>query len=466
MHSKRELQHLLAGVLFLLGLVGGIAAYWAVVGPDTLLNRDDNPRLFEQRAGIVRGQLVDRQDNVLVTSVQTESGVVYRDYHHTAMHSALGYYSLRYGEGGAEAAYNSILNGDARPRTLKDLLYQDVLHRPQYGADVRLTLDLAIQNYIADALNGYRGAAIVLSVPESRVLALLSYPTYNPNTLDADWNMLIQAEGNPFFNRALQGHYQPGSSSYTFLIAAALTHNISLDTPYEHATTPIAIADVVLNCMIPPPNDTLTLAEAYHYGCPSPFIETIEQIGVAQVTTVIMPVFQPATLPGFVTGLPAAGTSPPEISLTPRMEDVLGQGNYILNPLQMATFTAALLQDGTVRRPYTLLATRSPNHILWEDAENPQDTLSFTTPEIARQLVQLMRNNISATPDAGENIGGQSALAYSGEGTHIWFNGFIQTSDTTGVVVAIVIEGSADIAFAMQTGIDILRVAAAILSIQ
>jgi peptidoglycan glycosyltransferase len=42
------------------------------------------------------------------------------------------------------------------------------------------------------------------------VLALISLPTYDPNTLDAEWETLINAPGKPL-NRVVQGSYQPGS---------------------------------------------------------------------------------------------------------------------------------------------------------------------------------------------------------------------------------------------------------------
>ena len=149
MQSTREIQRLFAGMLILFGLVGGIAGYWAIVGPETILERDDNPRLVERRAGILRGEIFDRNGTVLVTSVQADDGFVYRQYHYPSMYSTLGYYSLRYGEGGAESAFNEILNGDSRSRGLGDFLNEGLLHLPREGTDIRLTLDLEVQNRVA-----------------------------------------------------------------------------------------------------------------------------------------------------------------------------------------------------------------------------------------------------------------------------------------------------------------------------
>ena len=58
------------------------------------------------------------------------------------MYSALGYYSLRYGASGAEAAFDPALSGSSAERDASTVLIDSLLHRPQVGADVQLTLDL------------------------------------------------------------------------------------------------------------------------------------------------------------------------------------------------------------------------------------------------------------------------------------------------------------------------------------
>ena len=188
MQFMREINRLLFGILVLFGIVALAAAYWAVVGPDTILKRSDNPRLFEAEASILRGAIADRTGTTLVDSQRAANGSVTRDYIYPSMASALGYYSLRYGVGGAEAAYNATLRGDTLSTDTTQALLDSLLHKPQQGADVQLTLDLSVQQQIAAAMAGQRGAVVVLSVPDGAVLSLISLPTYDANTLDANWN--------------------------------------------------------------------------------------------------------------------------------------------------------------------------------------------------------------------------------------------------------------------------------------
>ncbi|WP_228035843.1 penicillin-binding protein 2 [Oculatella sp. LEGE 06141] len=89
------------------------------------------------------------------------------------------------------------------------------------GSQVRLTLDVDLQQAAERALNGRRGAAVALNVNTGEVLALASNPAFDPNIFtrrvsQTEWQALQEGD-QPFLNRALQG-YPPGS---TFKIVTA-----------------------------------------------------------------------------------------------------------------------------------------------------------------------------------------------------------------------------------------------------
>src|SRR5689334_16025267 len=231
MNFTREINRLTTGLLILLGIVALAATYWAVAGPDTILLRQDNPRLVLAESEIHRGDIVDRNGTPLATSIINSDENYTRQYLYPEMNSALVYASIRYGVGGAEAAFNSVLRGDDATTDFLSQFGNDLLHKTQHGSDVRLTFDLSIQKEAAKAMGSRTGSIVVLDIPTGQVLAMVSLPTYDPNTLDANWEALSKAPGKPFFNRALQGAYQPGIALETPLMAAALLANYPLDTP-------------------------------------------------------------------------------------------------------------------------------------------------------------------------------------------------------------------------------------------
>lgn len=465
MQITREINRLVIGLIVLFAIVTMAAAYWAVVGPDTILKREDNPRSVEAVAQIMRGAIVDRNGETLVESTRSADGSVLRSYLNPAMYSALGYYSLRYGVGGAESAYDATLSGSVVQRDAATVLVDSLFHRPQQGADIQLTFDLGVQQQIAEAMNGQRGAVVVLSVPDGAVLAMLSLPTYDPNSLDVTWDALIDDPGKPFFNRVLQGGYQPGGALETPLMAAAFLINHSLDQPFPQATEPVALDQLNLACAVRLPEITLTLREAYTFACPQPF-ETLGQDLDAQTLQATIDTFrlnEQPTLPGFApqpSTLTPTPTSVPALSaLTPEALSalVLGQGTMTVSPLNMAMMAAAIVNDGNTPQPYVLMQTRAPGSTAWTAAPAVRPSIPLATSDTARYLQDLMREAVAngAAQNAGRpnlDIGGHAALAYSGSGSLAWFVGFATYAGRKGAAVAVVLESSSDPGLAADIG--------------
>ncbi len=459
MQFTREINRLVLGLLVLFGIVALAAAYWAVIGPDTILKRSDNPRLVEAEASIRRGAISDREGQLLVDSQVDATGQVTRQYLYPAMYSALGYYSQRYGTSGAEAAFNALLRGDSPAPDVQQTLVDDLLHRPQVGSDIQLTLDLDVQQKITAAMNGQRGAAVVLSVPDGAVLAMVSLPTYDPNTLDQNWDALIKAPGNPFFNRVLQGRYQPGSALETPLMAAAFLVNHSIDATVAEATQPVTLDKLQLGCAVHLPVLTLPLREAYTFACPYPFESLANDLGLETVRATIntFRLDQPPTLSGF--NIPeAAATAAPTAANADDLEHLaLGQGAMTVNPLSMAMMAAAIVNDGNTPQPYLLMQTRPPGVTNWTTAPGVRPSIPLATSDTARQLQDLMRTAVAegAAQNAGRpnlDIGGHAALAYSGDGSLAWFVGFATFARKQGAAVAIVLENSDDPGLAADIG--------------
>ena len=457
MQFTQEIQRILVGTLLVFVFIAITVAYWGTIGADGLLGRGDNPRLFEALARINRGDILDRNNQLLVTTEYDEDNLALRRYLYPKMNSALGYYSLRYGVGGVEAAHDDILSGNDLESDLNTFFQENLLHNPQQGSDIRLTFDLETQHTIINAMGTQRGAVVVLSAQDGAVLGLASLPTYDPNTLDEQWEQLVESADDPFFNRVLQGNYQPGGTVQVLLATATVLEQIPLNTQFGDATSPIAVDDLRLSCNLQPANDTVTLAEAFLHGCPSPFAQLIEQIGIEQIETTfdLFGFNQDVTLADFAEEADTEFVSSDQDEQF-QLDDALGQGSITVTPLQMASIMAAFINGGNAPQPYALNAVRLPGEDTWTPTRIARSSLAITTPEIARQVANLMRETASngtvGAADDNLDIGGYAALAYSGDETQTWFIGFAQTGTREGVTVAVVIENSADLDLAAQIG--------------
>src|SRR5512136_2789762 len=114
-----NIRRLAQSILIGFALVAAGLAYWQVVRAPELSARDDNPRLVQAELRLQRGRLLDRHGQVLAYSEPLTGGetalpggsVLLRRYPQPAAVHAVGYYSLRYGTGGAEAAFDARLRG-------------------------------------------------------------------------------------------------------------------------------------------------------------------------------------------------------------------------------------------------------------------------------------------------------------------------------------------------------------------
>lgn len=462
MQFTQEIQRVFIALMVAFIVIGLSASYWAVIGTEGLLGRDDNGRLFEDIARTVRGTIYDRHNIPLVESIANENGRISRNYLYPETYGVTGYYSLQYGVGGAEAAYDDILKGANLPKTLNTFIEEDLLHRPHLGAEVRLTIDLEIQREIVATMDGYTGAVVVLAVPSGEVLGLASLPTFDPNQLDSTWDELRDSLEQPFFNRALQGKYQPGGILQTPLMTAALITNQALDEPEEGASEAITVDGVSLDCAGRPPSDRLTLAESYAFACPAPFKDLYETLGSETITEVfnLFQFEENFTIAGF-TGSDVENVIILNVPLT--LDDILGQGTLTVTPLHMAMIAASVINEGNAPYPYLLHSIRNPGED-WAPNRELLQSIPITTPETSLQLQRVMRESTQygAARDAARSditIGGHAAIAFSGEKTLTWFIGNAITGQNQGIAVALILEDLDDTREASHIGGQILETA-------
>jgi len=154
------------------------------------------------------------------------------------------YYSVEYqGDSGIEKIYNKILNGVSglkivEKNALMEIQSQNIIEPPQEGQDLTLTIDTKIQEKLFASIQnlaiekGFNGGAgVIMNVNNGAIVALTSYPEYNPNLMVEEGNDKIIEEyradaQTPFFNRAISGRYTPGSIIKPFIALGALNEGV------------------------------------------------------------------------------------------------------------------------------------------------------------------------------------------------------------------------------------------------
>ncbi len=203
--------------------------YFQLFKRSDIENDSHNRRLWVNEDNIKRGSIYDRNGNNLAYSEEDSDGSQYRVYNYGKSDSSVtGYSSKTYGKTGIEKSYNKellALSGENLSNFRKMVVKNDT------GYDVHLSLDQNIQEIVYEYMQDIKGSCVVMNPKTGEVLALVSNPSYDPNSVDEDWDDLIQNTDGPLVNRATSGAYRPGST-FKIVTATGLL-NYGLDTSYN-----------------------------------------------------------------------------------------------------------------------------------------------------------------------------------------------------------------------------------------
>lgn len=465
-----NLRRLALALMVAFGAVALMLAYWSMADAANLLTREDNPRRVEDELAIMRGQIVDRNGTVLAETIVNADGALERRYPHDNVSPVTGYYSFRYGTGGIEAAFDAELRGDAFLSN-RDTLENRWFHRDQVGGDVRLTVNLDVQQAASALLAPRAGAIVVVDAISGDVLAMVSAPGYDPNLLDENWDALLDSADAPLVNRVTQGRYQPGTALQTVLLGAALDRNlVSLDTRVETNEPLTATLDgATLPCGLNTEPVVHSLQDAYSQACPAPFgVEGIAQALGADNTR--------NALEDFGLGAVPLLRLPPDLVADSQLPDVtedtlpaiaLGHGDLNATPLQMVLIAAAVAGDG--QAPALRLADASrPEGGEWavlEAAGHPRAMMSRDSAESLRDAMRAAVMNGAARDAAqpGLDAHGHAGLALADDASfNGWFIGFAPSGEGW-LAVAVLVENTPDTREAARIGGEVLAAAVEIL---
>jgi len=193
--------------LFALALTNG---WWSVVrGPDLLTRSDNQRRVIEERY-VARGLLLDKT-NTIINNNNGNIGTFSRNYKYVDLAPITGYTDPIYGQAGLEASMDDYLRG-LKGNPASKLWWSNLLYgmTPE-GLDVRLSIDLYLQNRADEMMVGSRGAVVLLNAKSGEILVISSHPTFNPNHLVESGAKLLEDPDKPLIDRATLGQYPTGT---------------------------------------------------------------------------------------------------------------------------------------------------------------------------------------------------------------------------------------------------------------
>ncbi|MEV0346691.1 penicillin-binding transpeptidase domain-containing protein [Nonomuraea sp. NPDC050680] len=352
---------------------------------------------------------------------------------------------------GIEGAADDVLSGDDPRIEVRSL----VRHGKARGADVRLTIIDRAQAAAYEGLKaaGRPGAAVALNPATGAILALASYPSYDPNAYTttnptelAKTDRRLRGDPTgPLLNRAVSLRYPPGSAFKLVTAAAALSSGEYSPTSRVNAPARLRLPgstaylpDTGGHCGDTHP----TLPDAFRSSCDTAFAGIGLQLG-QDILRDQAEAFgfndRGLTIPLQV----IASTYPPNMDRAQTALSAIGRHDVRVTPLMIAMLSAAVANHGVLMRPYLVEDVRLPDGSLIDRAD-PAPYRVTMPAALAGQLTSMM---LTVTGAGGSGtaaaIPGVEVAAKSGAGEdHALFTAFAP-ADTPEVAVGVVLEHAA-----------------------
>jgi len=236
----------------------------------------------------------------------------------------------------------------------------------QPGAEVMLTLDMGLQEYIAKRLGQESASVVVMDVRNGDVLAMVSNPSYDSNDFNrglssAEWQELVNNERSPLINKSIAGVYSPGSTFKMMVLLAALEKGVISPDHKIHCSGEYELGDAKFHCWKRHGHGFVDAQEAITESCDVYFYEIAKRTGIDRIAATARKFGLDAPsgidLPGEQSGLVPTRDWKRATRDEPwhQGETVIagiGQGFVLMTPLQMALMTARLANGGRAVVPH------------------------------------------------------------------------------------------------------------------
>lgn len=445
-------RHILFLTYVVTALFAALAVYFGYflsVESEDVINNSYNSRLDSFANRVIRGEIKSSDGRVLARTEVASDGTETRVYPFDSLFAHVVGYSSK-GKTGLEALANFYLL--TSHVNLLEQVVGELSSVKSQGDQVITTLDVDLQKTAFDALGDRNGAIVVLEPDTGKILAMVSKPDYNPNTLSQDWDSLI-AEDNTsgqLLNRASQGLYPPGS---TFKIVTMLEYMKERPEDYRNASFDCngrsQFGDYTIKCYHENAHGHQDLKQAFANSCNGAFANLGLGLDISGLKTTTEQLLFNSQLPFPMAYSQSVYTMEDGADTWEILQTSIGQGQTQITPLHNAMITAAIANGGILMKPYLIDRVENVGGDLIKKFK-PQAVGSLMTAAQSAALTEFMRGVVTDGTGSALKTDAYTAAGKTGSAefdkekeTHSWFVGFAPAEQPQVAVSIIVEEGGA-----------------------
>ncbi|MBD3333833.1 penicillin-binding protein 2 [candidate division GN15 bacterium] len=335
------------------------------------------------------------------------------------------------------------------------------------GSDLTLTIDIDLQKACVAVLDTFCcGAVVAIDPRNGEILAMTSYPGYDPNIFssvvpESLWQEISTDTTHPLLNRPLNGLYPPGSTVKFVAIGAAIEEGLlTPSTTLKPCYGGMQFGNRYFRCWDHDGHGVLQPAGALEQSCDVYLYQVglklgidlladyYDRCGFGHLTNVDLPNESPGLNPNSEYYDERYGRNKWTRALV--LNNAIGQGEILVTPLQLAQFFCGLANNGNVYRPHII---RKISHPSGEEITKAPEVVfkmpfSERTMEVLldglRRVVEGEHGTARRLRNKQYSIGGKTGTAQNPHGeNHSLFVG-VAPLERPEIVVAAIIENAGD----------------------
>ena len=427
----------------------GYFVYYNAVDSKNVINHPGNVHIAKLQEKTTRGRILGADGSVLAQTIVDGSGNETRNYPYANVFAhVVG--TSKINKSGLEASYeNQLLMSNANPFSKA---INDLRNVKNPGDDVVTTLDTALQQVAYNALGSNQGVVVAIEPSTGKVLAMVSKPDYDPNTLEADFESIISdTQSKVLLNQATQGLFTPGS---IFKVCTALQY-IREHPDYENYSYTcqgsIALSDghggtQTLNCYHNTAHGTQTLVQSFANSCNASFANIGTTLSAGRFSDLANTFLFNQKLPTSIPHLQSSFEVESSDSDWLTGATAIGQGNTAMTPLHAAMITSAIANGGVLMEPYLVNSIKSSDGNTVKKYMPESYGNLMTTSEasiLADMMVETVNSGTAAALSGmGYTVAGKTGTAeIDNYGNNAWFIGFAPVENPQ-IAICVLVENA------------------------
>ena len=425
-----------------MGLIGYLI-YFNAVKSDGFINSPYNTRQDTFADRVVRGKIMSSDGEILAETEVDDDGTETRVYPYNNIFAHVVGYDTN-GKSGleSEANFQLLTSHEFFLTQIKN----EFLGTKNTGDTVISTLREDLQTTAYQSLGDRKGAVVALEPSTGKILAMVSKPDFDPNSISSEWETLVNDETNSsLLNRATMGQYPPGS---TFKIVTALDYfraKGSFNGFSYNCQGTVTLDGHTIHCYNSTVHGQEDFYTAFANSCNCAFAEIGTELGGESLLRTSEDLLFNKKLP-LSSYRKSSFTLNGKSGIPLTMQTAIGQGNTLVSPMHMALITSAIANGGVLMKPYLIDKVQNASGDLISTTDPDAYTRLMTDNE-ASLLAKLMQGVVekgtaSALNGRGYTVAGKTGSAeYDENGSsHSWFIGYSNIDDPD-LVVAVIVEG-------------------------